>query len=35
MEEVPIVFSGIFVCSQSGDHPYKEIEKVKIIPMKI
>jgi hypothetical protein len=25
------LFSGIFVCSQSGYHPYEDIEKVAII----
>jgi len=28
----PVSFLGIFVCSQSGDHPYKDVEKVEIIP---
>jgi hypothetical protein len=28
----PVSFLGIFVCSQSGDHPYKDVEKGDIIP---
>jgi hypothetical protein len=28
-------FEGIFVCSQNGYHPHKDVEKVVIILMKI
>jgi hypothetical protein len=28
-------YLGIFVCSQSGDHPKEDVGKVAIIPVKI